>query len=215
MPYQLKNGIFLVRCRYPGCAFATQVSTEQKIMAMTEQDVEREAKNLARDIAMTKHDAVFGTRHTLRNPEVRRVSGTYQLIGQPEGSAETQSLGVFFRDFDKGEVILQEGDEATTLCEVIRGSAFADRNKAHRYGLGDCFGASALLAKHNRTCNVIAGANGTRIAFYNLIALSKKNPKKASRLFQAVMDDTLRVIQDLEGSLEHTHQEIEAQAVRG
>jgi hypothetical protein len=215
MPYQLKNGVFLVRCRYPGCPFATQVSTEQKIMAMTEHDVEREAKNLVRDIAMTKHDAVYGTRHTLRNPEVRRISGTYQLIGQPDGTAEPEAKEVFYRDFDKGEVILQEGEEATTLCEVIRGSAFADRNRSHRYGIGNCFGASALLANHSRTCNVIAGANGTRIAFYNLINLSKKNSKKASRLFQSVMEDTLRVIQDLEGSLEHTHQEIEVQAVRG
>ena len=215
MPYQLKNGAFLVRCRYPGCPFSTQVSTEQKIMAMTEQDVEREAKNLVRDIAMTKHDAVYGTRHTLRNPEIRRVSGTYQLIGQSEGPGEPKSTGVFYRDFDKGEVILQEGDEATTLCEVIRGSAFADRNRSHRYGVGNCFGASALLANHSRTCNVIAGVNGTRVAFYNLIGLSKKNPKKASRLFQSVMEDTLRVIQDLEGSLEHTQQEVEAQAVRG
>lgn len=215
MPYQLKNGVFLVRCRYPGCPFATQVTTEQKIMAMTEQDVEREAKNLVRDIAMTKHDAVYGTRHTLRNPEVRRISGTYQLIGQPAAGEEPRSQEVFYRDYDKGETILQEGDEATTLCEVVRGSAFADRNRSHRYGIGDCFGASALLANHSRTCNVIAGANGTRVAFYNLISLSKKNPKKASRLFQSVMEDTLRVIQDLEGSLELTQQEIETQAVRG
>jgi hypothetical protein len=215
MPYQLKNGVFLVRCRYPGCPFSTQVTTEQKIMAMTEHDVEREAKNLVRDIAMTKHDAVYGTRHTLRNPEVRRVSGTYQLIGQPEAAGETEAPEVFYRDFDKGEVILKEGDEATALCEVIRGSAFADRNRSHRYGIGSCFGASALLANHSRTCNVLAGANDTRIAFYNLIALSKKNPKKASRMFQAIMEDTLRVIQDLESSLEHTHQEIETQAVRG
>ena len=62
---------------------------------------------------------------------------------------------------------------------------------------------------------MLAGADGTRVAFYNLIGLSKKNPKKASRLFQSVMEDTLRVIQDLEGSLEHTQQEIETQAVRG
>ena len=215
MPYQLKNGVFLVRCRYPGCPFATQVSTEQKIMAMTEQDVEREAKNLVRDIAMTKHDAVYGTRHTLRNPEVRRISGTYQLIGQPEGTAEPQSKEVFYRDFDKGEVILQEGDEATTLCEVIRGSAFADRNRSHRYGVGNCFGASALLANHSRTCNVIAGVDGTRVAFYNLINLSKKNSKKASRLFQSVMEDTLRVIQDLESSIDTTRQVIDTQSVRG
>jgi hypothetical protein len=214
MPYQLKNGVFLVRCRYPGCPFSTQITTEQRIMAMTEEDVEREAKNLCKDIAMTKHDAIYGTKHTLRNPEVRRVSGTYQLIGQPD-SQEEKPEPVYYRDFDKGEVILNEGEPATTLCEVVRGSAFAERNMGHRYGIGACFGASALLANHSRTCNVLAGSNGTRIAFYNLIALSKKNPKKASRLFQDVMDDTLRVIQDLESSIETTRQEIETQSVRG
>jgi len=214
MPYQLKNGVFLVRCRYPGCAFATQVTTEQKIMAMTEEDVEREAKNLAKDISMTKHDAIYGTKHTLRNPEIRRVSGTYQLIGQHE-SPDQKPEAVFYRDFDKGEIILKEGEAATTLCEVVRGSAFAERNAGHRYGLGACFGASALLANHSRTCNVLAGSNGTRIAFYNLIALSKKNPKKASRLFQEVMDDTLRVIQDLESSIDTTRQVIDTQSVRG
>ena len=214
MPYQLKNGVYLVRCRFPGCAFATQVTTEQKIMAMTEEDVEREAKNLAKDIAMTKHDAIYGTKHTLRNPEVRRVSGTYQLIGQPD-SHEEKADAVFYRDFDKGDIILKEGEAATTLCEVVRGSAFAERNMGHRYGLGACFGASALLANHSRTCNVLAGSNNTRIAFYNLIALSKKNPRKASRLFQEVMDDTLRVIQDLESSIGATGQEIDSPSARG
>jgi len=85
----------------------------------------------------------------------------------------------------------------------------------HRYGLGACFGASALLANHSRTCNVLAGSNNTRIAFYNLIALSKKNPRKASRLFQEVMDDTLRVIQDLESSIGATSQEIDSPSALG
>jgi len=144
MPYQLKNGVFcpLPVPRLPLCHSGRHRAEDHGHDGAGR---EREAKNLVRDIAMTKHDAVYGTRHTLRN---RRSAGFPALPAHRPagGEAEPQSREVFYRDFDKGEVILQEGDEATTLCEVIRGSAFADRNRSHRYGIGNCFGASALLA---------------------------------------------------------------------
>jgi hypothetical protein len=215
MPYRLKNGIFQIRCRYPGCPFHSQVTIEQKIMGMTEKDVEQESKNLARDIGRTKHDAIYGTRHGLRNPDVRRVSGTYELIGASPDDAHSRSQETMVQEYDDGEVILKQGQQATTICEVLRGSAYPERNPAHRYGPGDCFGASALLANHNRTCDVIAGKDGTRIAFHNLIELSRRNPKKATRLFQAVMEDTLVVIQQLEQSVMNARREIEREAVRG
>mgnify|MGYP001044571101 FL=1 len=214
MPYKLKNGIYTVRCRYPGCPFNHQMSIEQNIMGMTEKDVETEAKKLAHDMAVTKHHAVYGTRHVLRNPEIRRISGVYELIG-PSGQSEPQSSDTYFREYTKGEIILREGDAATTVCEVMRGSAYPERNPRHRYNAGQCFGAAALLAKRNRTCNVIAGADKTKVAFYNLIELSKREPKKAAELFQAVMQDTFRVIDDLEHSISRTRQEIVREAVRG
>jgi hypothetical protein len=214
MPYKLKNGIYTVRCRYPGCPFNHQMSIDQNIMGMTEKDVETEAKKLAHDMAVTKHDAVYGTRHALRNPEIRKISGIYELIGAtglPDGRAQD----TYYREYSKGEIILREGDAATTVCEVLRGSAFPERNQRHRYGAGQCFGAAALLAKRNRTCNVIAGVDRTKVAFYNLIEVSKRDPKKAAELFQAVMEDTFRVIEDLEHSISRTRQEIVREAVRG
>ena len=85
---------------------------------------------------------------------------------------------------------------------MIRGSAFPERNRSHRYRAGDCFGAAALLMKHRRTCDVVAGSDGTKVAFYNLIEMSKNDPKKARELFSAVMEDTFKVIQDLEKSID-------------
>ncbi len=81
MAYKLKNGVFSVRCRYKGCPFHTQIPIEQNLMGMAEQDVELEAKKLIKDMATTKHDAVYGNTHGLHNPDIHRISGSYQPIG--------------------------------------------------------------------------------------------------------------------------------------
>jgi len=221
MPYKLKNGIYAVRCRYPHCPFNSQFEIKQNIMGMTEQDVEIESKRIARDMALIKHDAMHATRHTLRNPEIRKVSGSYELIGPaPRNGAEggyaaPTRADVYYKEYGRGEVILKKGDDATSVCEVVRGSAYPERNRTHRYRQGDCFGAAALLAKRQRTCDVVAGSDGTKVAFYNLIELSKSNPKKAREMFSAVMEDTFKVIQGLEKSIDRTQKEIEREVVRG
>ena len=221
MPYKLKNAIYSVRCRYPRCIFHSQFEIEQNIMGMTEQDVEIEAKKIARDMALIKHDAIHATQHTLRNPDIRKVSGSYELVGpSPRRRSSTsyevaKQKDVYYKEYQRGEVILKKGDDATSVCEVMRGSAYPERNRSHRYREGDSFGAAALLARHQRTCDVIAGSDGTKVAFYNLIELSKANPKKAREIFSAVMEDTFNVIQNLEKSIDRTKKEIEREVVRG
>lgn len=221
MPYKLKNAIYSVRCRYPRCIFHSQFEIEQNIMGMTEQDVEIEAKKIARDMALIKHDAIHATRHTLRNPDIRKVSGSYELVGPAPRRRSSTTYGVakqkdvYYKEYQRGEVILKKGDDATSVCEVMRGSAYPERNRSHRYREGDSFGAAALLARHQRTCDVIAGSDGTKVAFYNLIELSKTNPKKAREIFSAVMEDTFNVIQNLEKSIDRTKKEIEREVVRG
>jgi hypothetical protein len=221
MPYKLKNGIYAVRCRYPRCTFHSQFEIKQNIMGMTEQDVEIEAKRIARDMALIKHDAIHATRHTLRNPEIRKVSGSYELIGPAPrhgGAGSSDALArqdVYYKEYQRDEVILRKGDDATSVCEVVQGSAYPERNRSHRYRAGDCFGAAALLMKRRRTCDVVAGNDGTKVAFYNLIELSKSNPKKARELFSAVMEDTFKVIQGLERSIDRTQKKIEREVVRG
>ena len=221
MPYKLKNAIYSVRCRYPRCTFHSQFEIEQNIMGMTEQDVEIEAKKIARDMALIKHDAIHATQHTLRNPDIRKVSGSYELVGpSPRRRSSTsyevaKQKDVYYKEYQRGEVILKKGDDATSVCEVMRGSAYPERNRSHRYREGDSFGAAALLARHQRTCDVIAGSDGTKVAFYNLIELSKANPKKAREIFSAVMEDTFNVIQNLEKSIDRTKKEIKREVVRG
>jgi hypothetical protein len=221
MPYKLKNGIYAVRCRYPRCTFHSQFEIKQNIMGMTEKDVEIEAKRIARDMSLIKHDAIHAARHSLRNPEIRKVSGSYELIGpssrtgKESAYASTQSEGVQHMEYRRGQVILKKGDDATSVCEVIRGTAYPERNRSHRYRPGDCFGAAALLMKHRRTCDVVAGSDGTEVAFYNLIEMSKNHPKKARELFSAVMEDTFKVIRELEKSIDRTKKEIEKEVVRG
>ena len=68
MPYKLKNGVYAVKCRHPHCTFNVRFEIDQTIMGITEQDVDTEARRLARDMALTKHDAIHGTKHSLKNP---------------------------------------------------------------------------------------------------------------------------------------------------
>ena len=221
MPYKLKNAIYSVRCRYPRCTFHSQFEIEQNIMGMTEQDVEIEAKKIARDMALIKHDAIHATRHTLRNPDIRKVSGSYELVGPAPRRRNSTTYGVarqkdvYYKEYQRGEVILKKGDDATSVCEVMRGSAYPERNRSHRYREGDSFGAAALLARHQRTCDDSPSKIYQLLCLYNLIELSKANPKKAREMFSAVMEDTFKVIQNLEKSIDRTKKEIEHEVVRG
>ncbi|UCF98050.1 MAG: hypothetical protein JSV89_00590 [Spirochaetaceae bacterium] len=81
MAFRLKNGVFAVRCRHPRCPFNTQIKIETNIMGATEKDVELEATKIARDMATTKHDAVYGTNHYLENPVIRKAAGNYEPFG--------------------------------------------------------------------------------------------------------------------------------------
>jgi hypothetical protein len=81
MPYRLNKGIYAVRCRHPSCPFHAQLEIVEVIMGVTESDVETEARKLARDMAQVKHDSLHGRQHSLRNPKIRMVSGTIQLMG--------------------------------------------------------------------------------------------------------------------------------------
>jgi len=81
MAFRLKNGVFAVRCRRPGCPFNTQIKIETNLIGATEKDVESEAIKIARDMATTKHDAVYGTNHYLENPAIRKIGGNYEPFG--------------------------------------------------------------------------------------------------------------------------------------
>jgi hypothetical protein len=191
-----------VRCRHPHCTFDTKLVIEHNIMGMTKADVEAEALNTIKGMAMVKHDSLRVQKHSLRNPEIHKISGTYQLIGTGPGQILEDQPKVVFREFRKGETIIQKGEEANSVCEVLEGCAYPQRNKSHRYGAGDCFGAAALLTRQPRMASVISGKDKTKVAFYNFADLSRKDPKKARVLYNRVMEDTFRLIGELEQTSE-------------
>ncbi len=81
MGYKLEKGVYIVRCHHPGCPFHADIKIEVNIMGETVQDVEEEAKKIARDKGNTMHDAVYGTSHKLENPLVQKHSGRILPLG--------------------------------------------------------------------------------------------------------------------------------------
>ena len=198
MPYRLNKGIYSIRCRHTHCTFNVQLEIKENIMGMTESDVETEARKVVRDMAQVKHDSLHGRQHTLQNLEMRRASGTVQLTGAGPVQASRQPSDSYTREYQKGDVILKEGDDATSVCEVLKGAAFPQSNRTHRYSIGDCFGVAALLPHGSRMTDVVAGSDKTRIAFHSLAKLNKRDPRKANQVFTRVMEDTLQLIGELE-----------------
>ena len=81
MSFRLKEAMFKVRCREPGCTFYSEFVVRENIMGATEADVDSEAQKIARNLGYNKHDALFGRLHPLTNPEVVKVSSSYDRLG--------------------------------------------------------------------------------------------------------------------------------------
>ncbi len=81
MSFRLKEAIFKVRCREPGCSFYSEFVVRENIMGATEFDVDAEAQKIARNLGFIKHDALFGRMHQLASPEVAKISAHYDHLG--------------------------------------------------------------------------------------------------------------------------------------
>jgi CRP-like cAMP-binding protein len=112
------------------------------------------------------------------------------------------------RKYAAGEVILRKGDRATTVCEVLEGSAHPEHTTAIRYTQGQSFGSAGLISNQERTGSVIAEQDGAIIAFYNMQELSKINPAKARELYNEVMEDTLHVIAFLDARVDELEEQV-------
>jgi hypothetical protein len=212
MPYQLKKGVYAVRCRHPHCPFNDRFEIEENVMGWEESDVRIEALKIARDAALVKHDSIHGRRHPLENPEVRMVAGAIVALGITAAPVVTPApRGVDIRRYAKGDVIMNEEADATTVCEVLEGTAFPARNRTHRYAQGDCFGWAPFLPNHGIS-EVIAGQDNTSVAFYDLEHLRRRDPASASRLLARAMEDSLRVIGELGRTVERLRREVQRAA---
>jgi CRP-like cAMP-binding protein len=198
MSYRLKEIVFQARCNEPGCPFRVEFAVKENIMGATEADIDAEAWRFARNLAFIKHDSLYGRKHALVRPEIRKMSAKYEQIGEDMIDALTPPASPPTRTFGKGEWIIRKGESATTVCEVIRGSAVNEKRQEVVYEAGSTFGAAALFQQKNRMADIVAGEEGTVIGFYNMRELVKTNPPKARELYNAAMEDMFNVITHLE-----------------
>ena len=214
MSFRLKEATFKVRCREPGCVFVSDFAVKENIMGATEMDVDSEALKIARNMGYNKHDAMLGRKHALTNPEIFKISSSYERIGPtptyatlapaapvtPPGPPPAPAPVPFAptRTYKRGEIIIRKGESAVTVCEVLLGSAVNEKLPGLNYRAGSSFGAAAIFRQKNRMVDIVAGEDGTSIAFYNIRELSKSNPAKARQLYDEAMEDIFYIIQYLE-----------------
>jgi hypothetical protein len=209
MSFRLKEAIFKVRCKEPGCTFFHEFAVKENIMGATEMDVDSEAQKIARNMGYIKHDALFGRKHPLASPEIFKISSSYERIGTtpvyttlapatPPGPPPTSAPYAPTRTYMRGEIIIRKGESAVTICEVLRGSAVNEKLPGLHYRAGSTFGAAAIFRHKNRMVDIMAGEDGTTIAFYNIRELTKTNAAKARELYDEAMEDIFFVVQHLE-----------------
>jgi CRP-like cAMP-binding protein len=219
MSFRLKEAMFKVRCREPGCPFFSEFVVKENIMGATEADIDTEALKIARNLGYIKHDALFGRKHPLASPDVTKVSGSYERIGvAPAAPAPSQRAtsgpSAPSRTYRRGEAIISKGESAATVCEVLQGTAYNIKHPDMPYKTGSTFGAAALFRHKSRMADIVAGEDGTTVAFYDLRELSKSNPSKARELYDEAMEDVFHIITHLEeyaSGLERRVKKLEAE----
>ena len=203
MAFKLKEAMFRVRCREPGCAFVSDFLVKENLQGATEADVNSEAWKLAKDLGTTRHDAIHGKHHPMINPDIHIIRSSYETIGGvPRGKVSVlpPRLGetINTRQYDKGDRIIAKGERATTVCEVVRGLARNARRPGLVYRPGATFGAAGLFENKQRMADIVAAENGTIIAFYDMRELWTSDREKAKELSNEAMEDIFRVLAWLE-----------------
>jgi CRP-like cAMP-binding protein len=201
MSFRLKEGVFKVRCREPGCPFYSEFVVKENLMGATEADVDAEALKIARNLGFIKHDALYGRKHQLANPEVTKSSASYEHLGTApaaHGTPHAAAPLVPTRTYKRGDVIIRKGESAVTVCEVVRGVALNEKLPDLEYRPGSTFGSAAIFRQKNRMADIVAGEDGTTIAFYNIRELTKTNPAKARELYDEAMEDLFHILGYLE-----------------
>jgi len=219
MAFKLKEAVFRVRCREPGCSFVSDFLVKENIQGATEADVNSEAWKIAKDLGITRHDAIHGRRHPMVDPDVHLIRSSYEAIGGVRGKAPVapSRLGesINTRRYDKGDRIIAKGERATTVCEVVRGLARNARRPSLVYRPGATFGAAGLFENKRRMADIVAAEDGTIIAFYDMRELWTADREKAKELSNEAMEDIFRVLAWLEDRCDALERQLAKQRSAG
>lgn len=203
MAFKLKEAVFRVRCREPGCPFVSDFLVKENLQGATAADVDSEAWKFAKDLGINRHDAIHGKRHSMIDPDIHKLRSSYETIGgvpRVRAPVVPSRLGetINTRRYDKGDRIIAKGERATTVCEVVRGLARNERRPGLVYRPGATFGAAGLFENKRRMADIVAAENGTIIAFYDMRELWTSDRDKAKELSNEAMEDIFRVLAWLE-----------------
>ncbi len=204
MSFRLKEAVYKIRCRAPGCNFISEFAVKENLMGVTEADIDSEAIKIAKNLAYIKHDALHGTKHELANPEIFKVAGSYERIGgltassvfgEPAAPAPARPSG---HSFSRGDLILAKSEGTALACEVVRGAAYNEGHPELRYRAGAIFGSAPIFHQRARPTNVVAAEDNTVIAFHEVQELTRSNPSRARELYDRAVDDIFLVLNHLQ-----------------
>ncbi|MCK7509157.1 MAG: hypothetical protein MZV70_37370 [Desulfobacterales bacterium] len=113
------------------------------------------------------------------------------------------------RRYDQGDRIIAKGESATTVCEVVRGAAYNEHGRSCSTA-ASTFGAAGLFENKRRMADIVAGENGTIVAFYDMRELWTSDREKAKELSSEAMEDIFRVLSWLEGHVDALEKQVVA-----
>ena len=196
MSLRLKEAVYRIKCRAPGCTFVSEAPIRENIMGATERDVDTEVLKIAKNLAFIKHDAMHGRKHDLTNPEIMKVSAQYERLGGGivQGSERAPNVHTFAR----GQVIYGKEEDGSAVFEVLRGSVRNVRYNEITYSPGSGFATGTLFGHPGAFAGVVAATDDTVVSRHDFGELQRSNPAEARRLYEMAMGDLFRLIAALE-----------------
>ena len=194
MSLRLKEAVYRIKCRAPGCTFVSEAPIRENIMGATERDVDSEVLKIAKNLAFIKHDAMHGRKHDLTNPEIIKISSQYEHLGIAQGSERAPNVHALAR----GQVVYGKDEGGSVVFEVLRGSARNVRYNEITYSAGSGFATGSLFGHPGAFAGVVAAADDTVVVRHDFGELQRSNPAEARRLYEMAMGDLFRLIAALE-----------------
>ncbi len=215
MSFRLKEAVYKIRCREPGCTFVSEFIVKENFMGVTEADVDSEAIKIAKNMAFIKHDALHGRKHPLANPEIFKVSSSYERIGgmtadsvyTPQGAAQSAPG----RAFRRGDVIMKKREVEGLVVEILRGSALNSGHPGLRYRAGSMVGSAAIFHQKSRPADVVAAEDDTAVMFHDVRDLTRTNPSRAKELYDRALEEVFQLMLHLEDACASLEKKVKKQ----
>ena len=202
MSFRLKEAVYKIRCREPGCTFTSEFKVRENFMGVTEADVDSEAIKIAKNMAFIKHDALLGRKHQLANPEIFKVSSSYDRTGglsaesvfNQQAEQASAKRAVPGRAFRKGDLIMKKDENSALVIEVLRGSVQNAGYPGLRYRPGAMVGSPSVFHQTSRPADIVAADDDTAVTVHDVRELTRSNPARARELYDRALEEVFSAL---------------------